>query len=94
MGEAAALEGFWVNVSDVTGQRSATERALSDATVGELTASLVRKLALGSRDASGQPQVYQARLEREARQLNASEIVGEALEEGDHIVVAPATLAG
>jgi hypothetical protein len=42
----------------------------------------------------GQPIVYTARLNREGRQLNASERVGDALVEQDEIVLAPSIDAG
>jgi hypothetical protein len=42
----------------------------------------------------GRPLDYSARLDREGRHLNSSEIVGDALKEGDEIVLTPNIDAG
>ena len=94
MGQVLAFDDLTVRASDVTGQRSKAARAPRDATVGEWVKTLIGELRLKRKDAVGNPHVYRARLEREGRHLNASEIVGEALEEGDHVVLQPNVDAG
>jgi len=94
MGQVVAFDDFRVRASDVTGQRSKSARAPRDATVGEWVKTVVGTLGLRPRDDAGNPQVYRARLEREGRHLNPSEIVGEVLEEGDAVVLHPNVDAG
>lgn len=94
MGQVLDFPDLKVQATDVTGQRSKTARAPHNATVGEWVRTLVGELSLKRKDASGNPHVYRARLEREGRHLNPSEIVGEALEEGDHVVLQPNVDAG
>jgi hypothetical protein len=42
----------------------------------------------------GRPLTYHARLEREGRHLHATEVVGEALQESDRIMLQPTIEAG
>jgi len=94
MGQALAVEELYVTASDVTGQRSRQVRVSPEATVGEWVGSLVGGLGLKTRDTMGNPYAYRPRLEREGRHLNAGEIVGEVLREGDQVVLHPNVNAG
>ena len=94
MGQVVAFDDLRVHASDVTGQRSKLTRAPRNATVGEWIQTLIGELPLKRKDDSGQPRVYRAQLERNGRQLNPSELVGEVLEEGDHVVLQPNVDAG
>jgi hypothetical protein len=94
MGQVVAFDDLSVQASDVTGQRSERVRAPRDATVGEWIDALVSRLNLRRRDGDGNPYTYRPRLEREGRHLNATEIVGEVLQEDDHVVLHPNVNAG
>jgi hypothetical protein len=66
----------------------------TDATVGEVVKGLLDEMQLPQVDAHGHPMTYQAHLDREARQLHASELVGEALQPGDSLTLQPRIEAG
>lgn len=86
----AVLEG-----TDVSGQKSARVNDIpSDVSVGEVIDQLLADLALTRSDSSGRPLTYHARLEREGRHLHASERVGDALVDGDRLVLQPNIDAG
>ena len=51
-------------------------------------------MQLPEADAHGQPLTYHARLEREGRHLHGSEIIGEALQSDDRLVLQPNIDAG
>jgi hypothetical protein len=89
-GNVALLE-----VSDVTGQKSATVNDVpADTPVGELVEQLLDELRLTRHDTAGRPLTYHARLDREGRHLQGSERVGEALQSGDRLVLQPNIDAG
>lgn len=94
MGEVVVIDELRIRASDVTGQRSRPVRAPREATIGEWVEGLVGKLGLKRRDSDGNPYVYRPRLEREGRHLNPGEIVGEVLQEDDHVVLQPNVNAG
>ncbi len=94
MGQVIAFDELSVRASDVTRQRSEPVRAPRESTVGEWVDALVSKLGLRRKDSDGNPYVYRSRLEREGRHLNAGEIVGEVLQEDDHVVLHPNVNAG
>ena len=94
MQQVVALDGVRINASDVTGQKSLQVRVARDATIGEWIQSVLDDLDLNRKDAYGTPHPYRARLEREGRHLNASEIAGEVLREDDHVVLQPGVMAG
>ena len=94
MGQVIAFDDLGVRASDVTGQRSEPVRAPREATIGEWVDGLVSKLGLRRKDRDGNPYVYRPRLEREGRHLNPGEIVGEVLQEDDHVVLHPNVNAG
>jgi hypothetical protein len=87
--------GLDIEVTDVTGQRR--KRLLgypADATVREMLGDMVDQLELSRTNPAGAPLVYHGRLQREARHLHNSEIVGEALQTGDVISLHPKINAG
>jgi hypothetical protein len=94
MEQVVAFDDLRVRASDVTGQRSEPVPAPRHATVGEWVETLIARLGLKRKDADGNPYVYRPRLEREGRHLNSSEIVGEVLQEDDHVVLQPNVNAG
>jgi hypothetical protein len=84
-----------IEASDITRQRSVRAPAVSgDMTVTELVKGFLASLNLTRTDPSGRPVQYRARLDRENRHLNGGERVGEALREGDHVVLQPSINAG
>ena len=93
--EHAAAMTMGLRVSDVTGQKTVRASAVSaDFTVGELVQKLLAKMGLSRNDVQGRPLNYQARLDREGRNLNGAERVGDALREDDEIVLTPNIDAG
>ena len=96
MGQAAAvMAGVSLLVSDVSGQKTVrASKVPASSTVGELVQGLLARLGLPRNDTAGRPLTFRARLEREARHLNGSELVGDALQEDDHIVLQPNIDAG
>jgi hypothetical protein len=84
-----------LRVSDVSGQKAVRARAVPlSSTVGELVQGLLASMGLARNDAQGRPLNYYARLEREGRQLNGAEIVGDALAEDDELTLTPNVEAG
>jgi hypothetical protein len=83
--------------SDVTGQTvvnvgiDASDREMS---VGELLDGLVPRMKLPRLGNGGRTLTYHARLEREGRHLHATEVVGEALQPKDRIMIQPTIEAG
>jgi hypothetical protein len=95
MATTETLPGISLTVTDVSGQKVfRVPKAPADATVGELVQGLLSQMNLPARDPDGLPLSYQARLERDGRQLNASERVGDALEAGDQLMLQPNINAG
>jgi hypothetical protein len=84
-----------LQASDVSGQNLANARGVpADSTVGELVQGLLAQMKLPRNDVAGRPLNYHARLDREGRHLHASEIVGDALQQQDRIVLQPNIDAG
>jgi len=84
-----------LQVSDVSGQKTArVDDVPVDTSVGELVQGLLSQMHLPQNDVSGRPLNYHARLEREGRHLHASELVGDALETGDKVILQPNIDAG
>ena len=83
-----------LHARDVSGQRAADLDAPMDATVGELLQSVLAEMRLPENDAEGRKLNYQPVLERDARPLQSSELVSDAFQEHDHIVVQPTIHAG
>ena len=94
MAETTAT-GIGLEVSDVSGQKTALVHDMpTDASVGELIEGLLAQMKLPRNDVSGRPLTYHALLEREGRHLHASEVVGEALHQGDKVILQPNIDAG
>jgi len=78
-----------LQASDVSGQKIVNIPNIPpDATIGELTRGLVSKMGLSNSIP------YQVRLERQKRHLHSSELVADALETGDKVVIQPSIDAG
>ena len=91
----AVAESITLTVADVSEQKVGNVKDVPKAsTVGELIDGVRSSLRLPENDASGHPLVYHARLAREGRHLHASEVVGDALQTGDRIVLQPNVHAG
>ena len=89
------IESLDISASDVTGQKVVNLNALDrEMTVGELLDALVPRMNLPRLGNGGRPLAYQARLEREGRQLHATEVVGDALQSSDRIMLQPTIEAG
>lgn len=87
--------GIGLQVSDVSGQKlHNVSNVPPDATVGELIQGMLGQMNLPQNDVSGRPLTYHARLEREGRHLHASERVGDAVQNGDKVVLQPNIDAG
>ena len=90
-----AKRNLGLEVSDVSGQKPLkVSNIVPDATIGELIQSLLAKMGLPPNDVEGRPLTYHARLDREGRHLHATETVGDALAEGDRLVLQPNIDAG
>ena len=87
--------GIGLTVSDVSGQKmKKVNQVPYDATIGELIQELSSQMKLPQNDVVGRPLKYQARLDREARHLQPFERVGEALRNGDSVMLQPNVDAG
>lgn len=93
MNETRTERTINLNVTDVSRQRRFTAQVDVDAPVSAALADVVAMMDLPANDASQQA-TWTARLDREARQLHGSEIVGDALVEDDTIVLQPEINAG
>ena len=97
MPQATMARTMSLQACDVSGQKRVNVAGVpgdSSETVGEFVRRLVPKMRLPERDVEGRPLTYHARLEREGRHLNASEVVGDSLQEGDQLVLQPVIMAG
>ena len=89
MDSATSIE-MQLNVTDVTGQKSAyVQQIPSDSTVAELVQDLLPQMHLCDNDSAGRPLTYTALLQREGRQLHGSEKLADAVEVGDELVLQP-----
>jgi hypothetical protein len=80
---------------DVTGQKRVRVSDVSgDSTVRDLVQGLLKKMRLTDKDVAGRPVEYRARLDREGRHLHDSELVSDALQSDDQIVLQPKINAG
>jgi hypothetical protein len=87
--------GIDFEVTDVTGYRAMRVTAYPpDHTIGEMVRTLVSRMELTTTNPAGVDYTYHARLEREGRHLNASELVGEAVRPGDRLSLQPNIDAG
>jgi hypothetical protein len=84
-----------LKVSDVTGQKNVDVKDVPmDSSVGEVIEGLLPSMNLPRNDNGGRTLTYHARLDREGRHLHASEVIGEALQPHDRIVLQPNIDAG
>ncbi len=91
----AVAEPLSLHVKDVSDQKEAYLHDVpSDQTVGDLIQELLPELRLRDLDSTGRPLVWTARLEREGRHLHVSELLGDAVQSGDEIVLQPNVEAG
>ena len=94
MATAAAMN-LNLYARDVTRQKKAHWSDIShDTTVRELVKGFVGKLRLVDKDQKGRPLQFRARLEREGRHLHDSELVSDALQPDDELVLHPKINAG
>ena len=92
---SAATMPLHLTAQDVTGQKKVKVSSVpAEATVRELVHGLLARMGLVRQDLAGQPLEYRARLEREGRHLNDSELVSDALQPDDEIVLQPKINAG
>lgn len=90
-----AQSAITFQASDFTGAHGATFRDFpGNTTIGDMVRRIVQSLGLSARDRDGREVAYQARLEREGRNLNASETVADAIRTGDELVLQPNIDAG
>lgn len=95
MGKQIDATISWLEVEDVSGQKSAAVSEVpADGTIRDLIDGLIDQLELPRNDVQGTPLSYAARLEREGRLLQDSEKIGQALQEGDKVVLQPRINAG
>ena len=90
-------ESISLTANDTSGQKKVSVAGIardSAETIGEFVARLVPKMGLPQADAEGRPLTYHARLEREGRHLHASEVISEAVQDDDQIVLQPVIMAG
>lgn len=84
-----------LSAADVTGQKHVRLRDVPRSySVGEMLTGVLPRLRLVQFDAQGNQVGYEVRLEREARHLHRSELVGDVLQEDDHLVLNPRIVAG
>jgi hypothetical protein len=94
MAQAATMT-MGLRVSDMSGQKTVRASAVPlSSTIGELVQGLLVKMGLARNDVDGRPLQYYARLERQGRHLNGSEVVGDALQEDDELTLSPNIDAG
>lgn len=93
MSNGAAMLDFVA--SDVSQQKVRNVEGVSpDTTAAELVQNLIDDLNLSRNDAEGRSLTYRAMLRREARHLHGTERVGDAVENGDWLVLQPNVDAG
>lgn len=87
-------ETISLNVEDMTGQRGyVATNVQKEASWGETLGGILAGMSLPPNEPSS-PTRWSGRLEREGRHLHDSEIVGDALVDGDKVVLEPEVTAG
>ena len=95
MGTAVASAGIGFQVSDVSGQKKVKVSGVSPgSSVREVINGLLERMRLPRNDSTGRPLNYRARSERKGSYLQDNETVGNAVEEGDALVLQPNIEAG
>ena len=84
MGKAETVS---IRVGDMSGQRNVMTDLPTDASWGEALNGILGKLSLPKNPAGEEPVVWTGRLEREGRHLHSSELVGDALQQDDEVVI-------
>lgn len=90
----AASTAIEIQVSDVTRQKNFRVSSAGDSTIGELVTRILGRMGLIGTDANGDPLQYRARRDRDGRALQSAELVRDALEPEDQIVLQPRIHAG
>lgn len=81
--------------SDISEQKQVEVQDVpADADVQEVLDAIIRQMELPPHDVEGRPLLYQVLLPREGRHLRGDEKVGDALHEGDRIILQPNIEAG
>lgn len=84
-----------ISARDITGQKRFRARDIpGDYSVADVIDVLLPRMRMNQLDQSGSPIPYEARLDREGRHLNRSEIVGDVLRNEDEVVLHPRIMAG
>ena len=87
-------ETISIHVQDMSGQREFVARDVPlEATWGETMGSILANLPLPKNDPVS-PNTWSGHLEREGRHLHANEMVGDALVNGDRVILQPEVNAG
>ncbi len=93
--ETAATASLDLFARDVTGQKKfRLGKVPLQSSVGEIVRNALARMGLNSRDRDGHDLEYRARVSRDGRQLLNSELVGDALQADDEIVLTPRINAG
>ena len=80
---------------DVTGQKKfRLAKVSTQSSVGEIVRGALARMGLGLEDREGHDLEYRARLKRDGRQVHPSELVGDAFQPDDEIVLTPRINAG
>ncbi len=88
--ETEGPAGLTVEASDVSGSKvSEISDIPIDYSVGEMVSSIIAEMQFPANDSAGNPLPYRAHLEREGRQLNPSEVVGDAIRQNDKLRIEP-----
>ncbi|HVM95149.1 MAG TPA: hypothetical protein VMT89_02115 [Candidatus Acidoferrales bacterium] len=91
----AAAMTYDLSVSDVSGQRTfKASKVPASTSIAEFISSALARMGLARLDYEGKPLKYAARVEREGRMLNGSELIGDALLPDDELTLAPDVDAG
>ena len=81
-------ETISLHVEDMSGQRQLeVDDVPIQASWGETLSAILNELSLPKNSPAGDDAIWAGRLEREGRHLNSSELVGDALQDGDRIVI-------
>ena len=92
MSEAATLDLFARDASGAS--RVKASGVDSGSTVGQFVRTMLAQMGLVEKDPAGRPLLYRARNERTGEVLNGSQKLGDVVEAGDEVVVAPRINAG
>lgn len=94
MNDTSRLDIFATDVTGQTVVNIGIDPGDREMSVGELLDTLVPRMRLPRLGNGGRSLTYHARLEREGRHLHTTEVVGEALQSRDRIMIQPTIEAG